>query len=238
MPYADIDALIADVAGYYDDTDVLQHVLPASKVARYRHYIQRTIDEIYNYKPWPWKMAYATVQFNITPANGREAPLPADFANVGPNGALFDRTGEPWAEIDYRNMVAIITANRHVTRHYFCIGRRIQTTSVAVGDGGVLEADARGLLIPDPNNTAEFTLFYETSPPLLSSLGNVVIPIPESMHNCLLLGTVAKLQEGKADPRDIWRAEYVTALAKQVSTMMPLASRTKQMPMSSGRRMW
>jgi hypothetical protein len=236
VPYALVDDLLRDVASYYDDTDANIYTIPSSKLSRYLHYAQRTIDEIVNYKPWPWKMAYAPVQFNVTPANGREAPLPADFANVGPNGALFDSTGEPWAEIDFRNMVALIAANRNITRHYFCVGRRIASISTGVGDGGVIEGEERGLLIPDPNNTTTFTLFYETSPPLLTLAAP--IPIPESMHNCLLLGTVAKLQEGKADPRDIWRAEYVSALAKQVATLMPLASRVKQMPMSSGRRMW
>jgi hypothetical protein len=236
VPYALVDDLIRDVASYYDDTDANVYTLPPSKLNRYLHYAQRTTDEIVNYKPWPWKMAYAPIQFNVTPANGREAIPPADFANVGPNGALFDSTGEPWAEIDFRNMVALISANRHITRHYFCVGRRIASVSTGVGDGGVAEGEERGLLIPDPNNLTTFTLFYETSPPLLT-LG-VEIPLPESMHNALLLGTVAKLQEGKADPRDIWRAEYVSALAKQVALLMPLASRVKQMPLSSGRRMW
>lgn len=236
MPYALVDDLIKDVASFYDDTDATIYTLPPSKLQRYLHYAQRTVDEIINYKPWPWKMAFTPLQFNITPPNGREATPPADFANVGPNGALFDSTGEPWAEIDFRNMVSLITANRNVTRHYFCIGRRIASVSTGSGDGGVAEGDARGIMIPDPNNTTSFTLFYETSPVKLALAG--VIPLPESMHNALLLGTVAKLQEGKADPRDIWRAEYVSALAKQVALLMPLASRVKQMPLSSGRRMW
>lgn len=236
MPYPDADSLLAEVASIYDDTDAVVYTLPPSKVARYLHYIQRTVEEIFNYRPWPWKMAYTQVQFNITPANGREATLPADFANVGPNGALFDPTGEPWAEIDFRNMVSIIAANRLSTRHYFCVGTRVASVSADIGDGGPPGQHFRGLTIPDPNRTDLFTVFYETSPPVVT-LG-APIPIPESMHNCLLLGTVAKLQEGKADPRDIWRAEYVSALAKQVSAMMPLASRVKQMPMSSGRRMW
>jgi hypothetical protein len=238
VPYASVDTLIADVASFYDDTNATTYTLPPSKINRYRHYIQRTIDDIYAYKAWPWKMAYKAIQFNVTPANGREAPVPADFANVGPNGALFDSVGEPWAEIDFRNMIAIITANRLGSRHYFCVGRRIESSSAGIGDGGVLEADARGLLIPDPNNTTTFMLFYETSPPLLPADGTDPVPIPEAMHHALLLGTVAKLQEGKADPRDIWRAEYIAALTKQVAALMPMASRVKQMPMSSGRRMW
>lgn len=236
MPYALVDDLIKDVASYYDDTDATIYTLPPSKLQRYLHYAQRTVDEIVNFKPWPWKMAHTTLTFNVTPANGYEAVAPADFANVGPNGALMDRTGEPWAEIDYRNMVFLIASGRDASRHWFCIGRRIASTSTAVGDGGVLEGDARGLMIPDRNNTQPFTLFYETSPPKLV-LGEVV-PLPESFHNAALLGTVAKLQEGKGDPRDIWRAEYVAALSKQVALLKPLSSRVAQMPMTTGRRSW
>lgn len=231
MPYASIDDLINDVASYYDDTDAVSIGIPSSKQARYLHYAQRTSDEISNYKPWPWKMAYEDITFTAG-----EADLPADFANVGPNGALFDPIGEPWAEIDYRNMVAILAAGQQQTRHWFCIGRRQQTTSTGVGDGGALGGEVRAIMIPNVNETRTFKIFYETSPPLLV-LGTA-IPLPESFHNALLLGTVAKLQEGKADPRDIWRAEYVSALAKQVALLMPLASRVKQMPLSTGRRMW
>lgn len=236
MPYALVDDLLKDVASHYDDTDATAFVLPTSKLNRYLHYVQRTLDEIYNFKPWPWKMAYKTLQFNVSPANGREAPVPKDFANVGPNGALFDPRGEPWAEISFRDMIALHASGSGQSNHLFAVGRRQADASTAVGDGGVKNADSRGLLIPDPNRTDAFTLFYETSPPK-AALG-AVIPIPESMHNALLLGTVAKLQEGKADPRDIWRAEYVTALSKQVAALMPLTSRMRQMPLTTGRRMW
>jgi hypothetical protein len=236
VPYGVVEDLLKDVASYYDDVDANTYTLPDSKKNRYLHYAQRTVDEIVNFKPWPWKMAHAPIQFNITPANGHEAEAPPDFANVGPNGALLDSTGEPWAEIDYRNMVFLISAAQQTTRHYFCIGRRILDTSTNLGDGGVTGGESRGLLIPDSNNTTIFTLFYETSPPKLV-LGNA-IPLPESFHNTLLLGTVAKLQEGKGDPRDIWRAEYVAALSKQVALLKPLSSRVQQMPLTTGRRMW
>lgn len=231
MPYATVDALINDVASFYDDTDATVYTLPTSKLNRYLHYVQRTVDEIHNYKPWPWKMVYKNLTFTA-----RQADLPTDFANIGPNGALFDARGEPWAEIDYRNMVAIIAAGQDVSRHWYCVGRRLASASVNIGDGGAKGGEIRALLIPDPNNATTFTLYYETSPPQLA-LGSA-ISIPESFHNCVLLGTVAKLQEGKADPRDIWRAEYVAALAKQVAMLMPLASRVKQMPLTTGRRMW
>lgn len=235
MPFADVDSLLIAVASYYDDVDAATYGLPPSKTARYLHYVQRTVNEIYAHKPWPWKMAYAPIQFNITPANGREADVPADFANVGENGALFDPTGEPWTEIEYRNMIAMIAGGRHLTQHFFCVGRRIASASTGSGDGGVGAAD-RGLLIPDPNRTDIFTVFYETSPPIVAT--GASIPLPENLHEAVLLGTVAKLQEGKADPRPIWMTQYKEALGKQVAALMPMSSRAQQMPMTTGRRMW
>jgi hypothetical protein len=231
LPYATAQALINDIASHYDDTDATTYTLPASKLARYLHYIQRTVDEIVNYKPWSWKMAFKTINFTAG-----QSDLPADFANVGPNGALFDSIGEPWAEINFQNMVGMKAAGRHITAHYFCVGRRLASTSAAIGDGGIVGGDVRALMIPDPANTAAFTIFYETSPPIVVITDP--LPVPESFHNAVLLGSVAKLQEGKADPRDIWRAEYVSALAKQVALLTPMSSRVRQMPMSSGRRMW
>src|SRR5574339_1287677 len=106
MPFASGQELVNALASFYDDVDSATFTIPNSRIDRYLHYIQLATYEIWNYRPWPFKMAYSTLTFTAG-----EAALPASFANVGPNGALFDSSGRRWTEIAFQTMVRLRASN-------------------------------------------------------------------------------------------------------------------------------
>lgn len=241
MPYATVQALLNDVAAYYDDTNALENTLPQSKLLRYLHYCQRTIDEIHNYRSWPWKMASKELSFD-----DHYAELPMAFANVGPNGMLVGPDNDPWAEISYQDMYYLIKTGRGPTQHLFAQGSELLSLpdpDDEVGTGGQRNAFFRTLVIPNPAAVTGFLLIFETAPPKIDPDADEgdgglldAPPLPEQFHHALLMGTVAKLQEAKGDPRDNWRTEYIAALSRQAAIVQPMQSRMRQMPL--GPRKW
>lgn len=237
MPYADIQGLLNELATSYDDVDTDNFTLPTSRLKRYIHCTQLALYEIWNYHPWYFKMAF---QDSLVFSSGQLA-IPPNFANVGPNGLLCDSIGRKWTEVAFQAMVRLrsMASGANKAARVFCVGTLSPGPNSAFGDGGITTAMDRGLIIADNANTLPFTLFYETSPPKIQSLLLAdPIPLPEDFHECLLYGAVAKLQENKNDPRDVWKSNFIAMLGKLVEIHYPLASRMLQMPMTVGGRMW
>jgi hypothetical protein len=250
MLFATYQDLLDAAVSYYDDTDVVDSGwnLTSGHKNRVLHYINRAQEEIWYYRPWPWRMA--SYDFAIGAPNVGKARLPSNFSNVGPNGLFLDVNGEPWAEISYQDMVVLRKRRERTQDHLFCIGtdaKQWDDDPSAIGTYGV-DSGYRTLMLTDPNRPFNvlvggsyeglFTLLYEMTAPLVDStrLANG-IDIPTGFHHVLLLGTVAKMQEAKGDGRSIWRADFVATLAKLTAELEALQSRPRQMPVTIG-RMW
>lgn len=235
MPYADVQTLLNDIASFYDDSPTADFALPSSKINRYVHYVQLGVYEIWNFRAWYFKMAQKT---GITFTAGEYA-LPTSFANVGPNGRLFDSVGRPWTEISFQDMVQLRARGAGASKpdRVFCVGTIESAPTGALGSGGLTTAQNRGLIIPNNSTSEVFSLFFETSPPFIDPTPAALadpIPLPETFHEVLLYAAVTKLQEAKGDPRPTWRGQYMSQLAKLAAIHYPLASRMNQMPMTVG----
>ena len=249
MKFADYDALAREAISYYDDTDVLDSgwTIPTAHLKRVLHYINRAQEEIWYYRPWPWRMA----NYDFVFTGPGFSPLPENFSNVGPNGLLLDNQGRPWAEISYQDMVVLRKRSTRTQDQLFCIADDSKAWDsdfpAASGTTGAYSA-YRKLIVPNtqqPFNVVDgggwaplFTLYYEMTAPLVDdSLLQFPIGIPNGFHHALLLGTVAKMQEAKGDGRSIWRSDYVATLAKLTAELEALQSRPRQMPVTIG-GMW
>jgi hypothetical protein len=238
MGYSTVDALIKDVASFYNDTDALTYILPESTRRRILHYVQRSVDEIWYYRPWSFKM----LSFNFQ-ASGGGATLPYNYATVGPKGALYeDGKTVPWREVDYQEWINFRQNGQYAAHRVFCIGVDSNAEADLPGEGYPSTQLAAGisrvsLLFPDPTEARIFTLHYESTPPRVAFDNtangldyNQPLPLIDGFHNAILLGTIAKLQESKGDPRPQYRSEYVAAIATAAAQHLPLTSRMQQLP--------
>lgn len=246
MGYALADDLINDVAAYYNDTDAINFNLSPATKRRMLFYVQRTVDEIWYYRPWAFKMNYLTVQ-GADIVGGAYA-LPFNFATVGSKGGLFEQSNHTlWTEVDFQEwMVLRQRGNTQQVRWYTIGNLSAQGEGVVQEDppitGPVLGAGTAGqpkrsLLFPSPTEARTFDLYYEGSPPAVA-LGAAIPTFDEAFHHVILQGTVAKLQEAKGDPRPIFRSEYIAALSKAAAQHQPLTSRMQQMPRALPGGMW
>lgn len=240
MRFATYQDLMKEVVTFYDDTDVIDSgwTVPTTHQRRIYHYINRAQEEIWYYRPWPWRMA--TYDFS-TGASAGKATLPLNFSNVGPNGVLLDTEGRPWTEISFQDMIVLRHKYERTQDYLFCIGddaKAFNDTSTDSATTGAYSG-SRKLLTADPQQVLTgFKLLYEMVAPSVTYDGSAAaIDIPAGFHHVLLLGTVAKLQEAKGDARSIWRSDYVATLAKLAAELEELQSRPRQMPVTIG-GMW
>jgi hypothetical protein len=247
MGYSTVNAFISDVASFYNDTDALTYILPESTKRRILHYTQRTVDEIWYYRPWSFKM----LSFAVDPVGVGIAPLPYNFATVGPKGSLYEvDKNVPWREVDYQELIHLRQNGQYKTHRAFCIGIESNAEATSAGEGYPATQLPAGsgkvaILFPDVTEVRLFTLHYESSPPRVgydnaTDLLNYGQPLPllDGFHNAILLGTIAKLQEGKGDPRPQYRSEYVAAIATAAAQHLPLTSRMQQLPRALPGGMW
>lgn len=252
MGYATVGDLINDVAAYYNDTDAINYNLSAATKRRLLFYVQRTVDEIWYFRPWAFKMNYVVLD---TWMNGMAA-LPFNFATVGPKGGLFEQQNHAlWTEVDFQEWMALRQRNVTQGHRVYTIGNIsyagdniISGDPPEVGPGlgaGTAGQSTRSLMVPDPNEVRTFDLYYEGSPPRVAIDQNgaydYTLPIPtldEAFHHVVLSGTAAKLQEAKGDPRPSFRSEYIAALSKAAAQHLALTSRMQQMPRTLPGGMW
>jgi hypothetical protein len=209
--YADVDALVADVMAIYDNTETSTLQNPTKRTARIVHYLQRTVEDVWFHRAWPFAMASASVVM----VAGAKA-LPTDFGRISIEGALLDASGIAWVEISYQDMAYLRKRKLKQGSKLFAIGPTIQVVDTA--------------------STSTFTLVYQTMAPTMVAGATGDLGFPQPFGEVLLLGTVMKLKEEEGDARQIWRADYASALAK-VGTMYVRASRPQQMPVTIG-GMW
>lgn len=229
MPYANVGELRDELATHFDETDVANYSIPASRARRIGHFIQRAYEDIWGYRPWNFKYALKT---DLTFSSGK-AVAPTNMANVGEGGLLWfpgDNSREPWVEVHIQDMVALRAAGRDRHKRWFAVGLLDQSTSET-------DQTIRQIWIPkDDASYGPFSLFFEMNPRQLDygDLGNEDMPLPEIFHNVLFLGSAAKMQQAKGDPQSIWRAEYVASVAKVAATYHVNSSRMQQLPQTVG----
>jgi hypothetical protein len=209
--YANVDALIQAVIYYYDDTKDVS----ADRQGRILHYVNRVLEEIWNYRQWNFKYGNYAITFT-----GGVGQCPDGFEAVGPNGGLYDSVGELWAEAELQEVLHLRQAG--TLDHYY-----------AVGDWDT-QNEYRYIYIPDVNNADTFTLIYNKTAPTLSS--GDLLPVPPSMHEAVFAGTVMHVQKSKNDERD-WRGDFLRALSRAAIIERPNRSRGLQLPYTVG-RMW
>jgi hypothetical protein len=202
--YADVASLVADVISIYDSTETATLQNAAARTARITHYLQRTAEDVWFHRAWPFAMASSS----IVMVAGAKA-LPTDFARVSIEGGLFDANGIAWVEIAYQDMAYLRKRNLNQQSKLYTIGSTIQ--------------------VVDVGSTATFTLVYQKVAPTMATTTG----FPQPFGQVLLLGTVAKLKEEEGDARQIWRSDYAAALQK-VGTLYVKASRPQQMPQTIG----
>lgn len=224
MPYSDIQGIVDDLASFADETDATTYTLPLSRQNRLMHYVQRAIDEIWNYRPWNFKYAlFGPFSF----VNGK-GTLPDRFSNIGDNGMLWDESAnsrEPYAEVAMQDMVALRASGRQGSKKWFTVGLLDQTETGQ-------QQFTRQLWIADDSYAGSFKLFYEMAPRMVALIDEV--PFPELFHNTLFAGALAKLQQAKGDPLPIWRAEYVALLAKVTANYHIQSGQPNQLPNAVG----
>jgi hypothetical protein len=207
--YTDVDTIVNDIKTIYDNTESASLQNTTARDARILHYLQRSVEDVWFHRAWPFAMASAS----ITMVAGAKA-LPADFARVSIEGGLFDSNGISWVEISYQDMA-------------YLRGRRLRQQGKLYTVGSTLQ-------VVDVGSTATFTFVYQTQAPIQVAAGDT--GLPQTFGQVLLLGAVAKLKEEEGDTRPIWRADYQQALAK-MGTLYVKASRPQQMPQTVG-GMW
>lgn len=208
--YSDVDNIISDIIAYYDNTDTSAVHNLTVRQARIRHYLQRTAEDLWFWRPWPF-----TIKSDTVALSGGSGTLPADFALVSYEGGVYDSSGKPWTEIDLQSMLYLRNRTIEAGRHFYAIS-------------------GTDLLVPDTGSSETFTLIYQMVAPALvsGSIGGFPLPFGE----VLLLGGVVKLKEEEGDARQNWRGDYFRALAR-VAGLFTRQSRARQMPVTVG-GMW
>jgi hypothetical protein len=206
--YTETGTLVDDISKYYDNTDLDTVQDAARRRNKLLQFVNRARDEIWWWRSWPWTWTSTT----LTMSSG-EASRPADFAQVGTHGGMYDANGRPWVEINWQDMQTLRKRNVRVNDRLFSVGSNIQ--------------------IPNTGSSQQFTFIYRQVPTNLT-YGADIDPVPSHFGHALLLGSVARMKEEEGDPRSIWRDDFLRALSRAMMTERETASRPLQMPMAVG----
>lgn len=212
--YDDCSDIVDDVIAIYDNTDESGVHNVTTRRARIVHYLQRTMEDLWFHRSWPFSMNSAAL---VMVAG--EDTLPTDFARISYEGCLLGpSSNRPWTEISFQDMAYLRTRQVEQNRKVFAVGSVIQ--------------------IPNTASTETFTLIYQKVAPTAGYGGQSGDPtgFPLPFGEALLLGTVAKLKAEEGDPRTNWREDYQKAVAR-AGALWIRASRASRMPMTVG-GMW
>jgi hypothetical protein len=211
-----VDAALA----YYDNTDGSTMQNTTVRRARLLHYLQRTAEDIWFHRPWPFSIESS--QRNFT--SGTVA-VPANFAQVSAEGGLFDLNGRTWVEIPHQDMLYLRLRGHRANDHIYSIG----------GNAG---QGSQYIYLPSTGLTVSMNLVYQTVCPTVvdDPFGEGYLSFPQPFGEALLLGTVAKLKGEEGDARQDWRADYARALARAGASYTK-KTRPQMMPQSVG-GMW
>jgi hypothetical protein len=218
MYYSTISDLLADVRSFYDDTNSTLYSDPTNRTNRLLMYYNRAVDEIW--AQFPWQFKYATIADDLAAG---ELTLPADFANVGPDGYVY-KTGSnqyPYVETAYQDLLAMRQRPAAYQTYQF----------YAIGPGAA--NDEQKLMVVNPAAIDNLTISYERVPPRQTSTSQPVDG-PPWLHDCILAGTLRNSMESLNDGRD-WEMKYRVALSNAIKRGRQLRSRAQQMPLSVGK---
>lgn len=215
-------SLITAVIGYWDNVDAID-ASNTTRRARVLQYAQHTVDEVWNYRDWPWK---ARVDATLSTASGL-VEVPTDFGEIGQSGGVYlTDTGDQLAQVDPKAVIDMIQGSATTDQPgcYALFGQ---------GTNGLLQ-------IYVPGDVVLLTLYYSASPPVITDAGapSGLEYIPLAYHNTVILaGTAAKAQGSKGDARPDWQAMYQNGLAYMVARERLYKPTVRRMPMTVG-GMW
>jgi hypothetical protein len=178
------------------------------------------MDEVWNQRPWSFKWKSTTVV--LAAGSGT---LPTDFCKFGQEGLVWENSAHKvYTETTPQELMAL-RAEGDSSRRLFSVLSVNGTTPK--------------LVVSNATSTVTLSLFYETNPPTLADSSTEIAGLPVAYHGTVLLaGTAATTQMAKNDERVYWEKKYVQGLARLIANDLPLQSRIRQLPMSTGKPMW
>lgn len=248
--------LISEAISYYDNT-LATDATNVNRRLRILHSAQLVLDEIYNFKNWPFKNSTINVEvyegaayLPYFPAGVPTPPLdltgyffPGSYGRLASEGAVQDASTKAfYTETTLQEIVALRAANDS-QRKLFAVGSELakstqpsQTPSVSTWNsttkkwtGGFYK-----LLIPDTSAVGPtLTVSYDMAPPKLADDANEITALPyQYQRTVLLAGTIVRMQTAKSDTRQYWEAQYALGMGRMAVNEMPLQSRMFQLPLS------
>lgn len=214
--YDDVADIIDTLVAVYDNTDESGVHNATTRRARMLHYVQRTAEELWYHRVWPFTIGSAAIAM----VAGVDT-LPDDFARVSLEGGLYGPAGNksPWVEISIQDMLYIRSRVVEQQQRLFAI-------------------DGVNVLIPNVGSADSFVLVYQKTAPVLTDGGQSGDPtgFPQPFGEALLLGSVMKLKQEEGDARQHWREDFQRALAR-CGSLYTKQSRVQRMPVTIG-GMW
>jgi hypothetical protein len=206
----DMDDLYTLILEKYENADPAQLVDITDRWERIVHFAQRSVDEIWYDRAWPFSMATSALAMV-----GGSAARPSTFAGLSSEGGMWDSSGRVWQEIGYQDMVVIRARHTNTGERLFSVGATV--------------------LVPDTASTASFTLAYQATAPELTAQGtSQPVPLPYAFWQAIVLGAVALLKSESGDQRPQWGLQYQAALARQQRLWRSQATRPLRLPITVG----
>lgn len=241
--------LISEAISYYDNT-LATDATNVNRRLRILHSAQLVLDEIYNYKNWPFKNSTINVDvyegaayLPYFPAGVPTPPLvltgyyyPGSFGRLASEGAVQDASTKAfYTETTLQEIVALRAAN-DTHRKLFALGSTEGPEGVITSWDTINMKWTGGfykLLIPDTSAVGPtLTVSYDMAPPKLADDANEITALPyQYQRTVLLAGTIVRMQTAKSDTRQYWEAQYALGMGRMAVNEMPLQSRVAQLPL-------
>lgn len=212
--------IVDEVLAYYDNTDASTMQNGESRRARILHYLQRTAEDVWFHRSWPFTVESS--QRNFTTGI---STVPSNFGQISSEGGLFDLNGRAWVEIAHQDMLYLRMRGVRANDHIYSIG----------GNAG---QGTQYIYLPGTALVTSMYLVYQTRTPTIvdDPFGEGYLPFPQPFGEVLLMGTVAKMKGEEGDARQDWKVDYAKALSRVAATYVK-RTRPQMMPQSVG-GMW
>jgi hypothetical protein len=247
--------LISEAISYYDNT-LATDATNVNRRLRILHSAQLVLDEIYNFKNWPFKNSNINVEvyegaayLPYFPAGVPVPPMdptgyfyPGSFGRLASEGAVQDASSKAfYTETTLQEIVAL-RASGDSHRKLFALGsetaRGTQPTVVpSISSWSSVTKKWTGgfhkLLIPDTTAVGPtLAVAFDMAPPKLADDANEITALPyQYQRTVLLAGTIVRMQTAKSDTRQYWEAQYALGIGRMAVNEMPLQSRVVQLPL-------
>lgn len=242
--------LINEAISHYDNTNS-SDAGNAQRRIRILHAAQMVLDEVYNFKPWPFKRHKVTVETSAgvaslpnypdgtytTPAGpppGYFTPVggPVSFGRLGPEGAVVGANNELWVETTPQEITAARAAGDSLRKIFSISSNYANAGAATAWDTDGWKGGLYKLEIPNTTEAITLTVYFDAAPIKLADDANQIVAIPPEYHRTVLLaGTITRMQQAKSDTRIYWEKQYLVGLARMAANQMPMQSRVQQLPM-------